>query len=273
MQSNILQFSKYHGTGNDFIILSRMEGGQKLQPDTIAALCDRHLGIGADGLIELWPSAIAEFKMIYYNADGFIGSMCGNGGRSVAAFAFAQRISNIEMNFEAFDGLHQATILQYKANDYFVDIQMADVTSYDFDGQRLLVDTGSPHFVCQVDNLSEFDVIGQGRQIRHDETISQKGVNVNFIQKKGNQLFMRTYERGVENETLSCGTGVTAAAIAASLWFGTEQHEIYTRGGDLQVKFIRQDQTFRNIHLLGPVQKVFEGKIDINQKFTSIQPI
>lgn len=271
MQNNILQFSKYHGTGNDFIILNQMKGGCKLEAETIAALCDRHLGIGADGLIELWPSEIAEFRMVYYNADGFVGSMCGNGGRSVAAFAFTEGIAGNKMTFEAFDGLHQASIIEAKNNDYLVDIQMADVITYDFDGHRLLVDTGSPHYVCQVDNLSGFDVVEQGKQIRYDKTLSENGLNVNFIQIKGNQVLMRTYERGVENETLSCGTGVTAAAIAATLWFGDLHYEIFTRGGELQVKFTHQDQTFRNIQLLGPVQKVFDGKININQKFTRVR--
>lgn len=264
----MINFSKYHGTGNDFIMVNQLNKAQKLDSEMIAMLCDRHLGIGADGLIELWPSERYAFKMVYYNADGKIGSMCGNGGRSVAAFAFAEHIAGSNMVFEAFDGIHDAAILNNSLNEYLVDIQMADVDNYNFHDNQLIVDTGSPHHVSLVDNLSEFDVFGQGKSIRHDKNISKNGVNVNFVQKKDNQIFVRTYERGVENETLSCGTGVTATAIAANIWYGGQNFQIQTRGGELSVSFSRDGQVFRNIHLIGPVQKVFEGKIDINQKFT-----
>ena len=259
---NIL-FHKYHGAGNDFILINCMKNNIILSQKQIFFLCNRHLGIGADGLIRVLPSESHDFKMMYYNADGFEGSMCGNGGRTVAAFAYNEGLSGQKMKFIAYDGEHEAIILNSDGNSFEVKLSMKDVKIEKIDKSFLLVNTGSPHYVCLVDNLADFDVVQNGRKIRYDRKLSAYGINVNFMEKKDNQIYICTYERGVEDETLSCGTGVIASAIASSLWYDGTDFNIITRGGNLQVNFKRAGNIFSKIELTGPVKSVYNGNITL----------
>ena len=220
--------------------------------------------IGADGLMLLQMKNGFDFEMLYFNADGREGSMCGNGGRVVAAFAFREEITGKNMIFDAYDGEHEAFILEADGGSYEVKLTMKDVVVEQFDNAGLLVNTGSPHYVTRIDNLADYNVVQFGRQIRHDKNISIHGVNTNFMEKIDDQIFLRTYERGVEDETLSCGTGVTATAIAASLCFGGESHEIVTPGGKLRVNFKKAGNSFSEIELTGPVEFVYSGIFAIN---------
>lgn len=258
-----IKFHKYHGAGNDFILVNCMNFNIILSQDQISFLCNRHLGIGADGLILILPSESHDFKMVYYNSDGNEGSMCGNGGRSVAAFAYNEGLAAEKMKFIAYDGEHEAIILKSDHGSFEVKLSMKDVIIDKFDDTFLLVNTGSPHYVCRVDNLADFDVVQNGRKIRYDNSISNNGINVNFMEKIDNQIYLRTYERGVEDETLSCGTGVTATAIAVSLWYEGEAFEIITLGGNLQVSFKKAGNYFSGIELTGPAKLVFTGNITI----------
>jgi diaminopimelate epimerase len=253
------RFHKYHGTGNDFVVADNRDGLYKLSAKQVKLLCDRHFGIGADGLILIEKSTVSDFKMVYFNADGFEGSMCGNGGRCVVAYAHSLKIINTNALFEAYDGLHKARIISSNKRIVMVELGMSDVKHWHVDENQLLVDTGSPHYVCCVDDLHIIDLVERGRSIRHDKNISSQGVNVNFLKKNGNAYQLRTYERGVENETLSCGTGVTAAAIGANLWYGGNDFEIETPGGMLTVTFNKMDETFTDIVLSGPAEFVFKG--------------
>lgn len=258
-----LNFWKYHGAGNDFVIIDNRTMKLELQPGFVQLLCDRHLGIGADGLISIEDAESVDFRMIYFNSDGYEGSMCGNGGRSAAAFAFERGIASAHCRFHAFDGIHEAWTEKRTNGLFHVRLSMSDVTKFTHTEGGLLIDTGSPHYVKKVENVDLIDVQTTGSRIRYDNAISEKGVNVNFVQSKGSILKVRTYERGVEAETLSCGTGVTASAIANYLWNGQEQSEIHTRGGILRVSLRKSDNRFTNIFLEGPVQEVFNGSINI----------
>ncbi len=257
------RFYKYHGSGNDFIMADNREGHYKLSTDQVKTLCDRHFGIGADGLILIEKSKEADFSMLYYNADGFEGSMCGNGGRCAVAFAYSLKIINTSTIFDAFDGLHAAQIINSNDRVTMVELGMSDVKHWHVDENHLLVNTGSPHYVCRVESIDQVDIKTVGRQIRHDKTISPEGVNVNFMEKEENSYHLRTYERGVEDETLSCGTGVTAAAIAANLWYGGNNFDINTRGGLLSIKLKKMDETYTQIVLSGPAERVFSGIVDL----------
>jgi diaminopimelate epimerase len=256
-------FHKYHGTGNDFIIVDNRQGHYMLTQKQIHALCDRHFGIGADGFISIENSIIADFKMVYYNADGNAGSMCGNGGRCAVAFAYATNIITAHTVFEAFDGLHTAKITSTNSNVSMIELGMADVSHWHINNNRLLIDTGSPHYVCRVEDLESLDILATARQIRYDKTISTDGVNVNLMEKKDTCYFLRTYERGVEKETLSCGTGATAAGIAAHLWFGGSSFDIKTLGGHLTVSLKKQGESFTEIMLYGPAEYVFKWTVDL----------
>ncbi|PKP51797.1 MAG: diaminopimelate epimerase [Bacteroidetes bacterium HGW-Bacteroidetes-1] len=258
-----LKFHKYHGAGNDFIMVNGLTSNCQLTIAQITFLCNRHLGIGADGLIIIEKSKNADFKMIYFNADGLEGSMCGNGGRSAVSFALREGIVSETSVFEAFDGIHKAIVTENDKAKFQVILTMKNIDTYDFDNKRLIVNTGSPHYVTLTDNLTSIDIYKEGQKIRYDPLFSPHGINVNFMQMIGNDIHLRTYERGVENETLSCGTGVTAAAIAAQLWFGISQPAIYTKGGTLKVKLKKEGNRFVDIFLEGPVQCVFSGEIDI----------
>lgn len=257
-----LSFEKYQGAGNDFVIID----GWNLQPDfthnNIRDLCDRHFGIGADGLMIIRQHPEFDFEMLYYNSDGAPGSMCGNGGRCIVKFAISHGYAGDTVRFLASDGLHLAKFLP----DNHIGLQMGDVDSVTEYQQDLFLNTGSPHYIRYVDNVSVTDVVTEGRLIRNNDVFASKGTNVNFVMPYADGFFVRTYERGVEDETLSCGTGVTAVALAAG-WkeknTGNQQVKIYTKGGELQVKFDYSNNRFTNIWLEGPAEFVFKGEITI----------
>lgn len=255
-------FYKYQGTGNDFILIDNRTLDFEKSEAVIAHLCHRRFGIGADGLILLENDPNYDFKMVYYNADGREGSMCGNGGRCIVKFAYDLGIITAYTSFTAIDGLHEATV-----SADVVSLKMMDVSEIDELGADTFMNTGSPHFIREVNSVEDFDVFTQGRSIRTSPEWAEKGgVNVNFIAyQPENQLFVRTYERGVEDETYSCGTGVTAAAIHAVLRGGYQTPVgIKTRGGNLSVNFNHDVFTGRgrvtDIYLSGPALRVFSGK-------------
>lgn len=259
-----ISFSKYQGAGNDFILIdNRSLRFPMPEAETLAKLCDRHFGIGADGLMLLQEREGWDFEMIYYNADGHIGSMCGNGGRCITAFARHLGIIEKETNFLAVDGPHYATISE--SGDW-VSLRMIDVTNITADGDAFVLNTGSPHYISCASSLENKDVYTEGKTIRYSEPYSKEGINVNFIEDLGDHYFVRTYERGVENETYACGTGVTAAALAMAEKKGL-RGEINTPvrvlGGDLNIRFHYDGNTFTNVFLEGPARFVFEGKIEI----------
>lgn len=261
------QFYKYHGAGNDFILMDARNGTFRPESKQIAFLCDRHFGIGADGLILLTHAAGYDFGMRYYNSDGKESTMCGNGGRCITAFAHHLNILvSKQALFSAIDGPHEAVILDEKENDMMVRLKMKDVDRIENHDDYVFLNTGSPHYVRVVSNLDDLDIRSEGYQIRHSESFSPGGTNVNFIEYQGNTIKIRTYERGVEDETLACGTGVTAASLVAA----AARPELFLSpvtvnavGGQLKVYFIRDGAGFHNIWLEGPARKVFEGIIEI----------
>lgn len=253
-------FSKYQGTGNDFVMIDNRSGKwDHLSLNSIRAICDRRFGIGADGLIKLNSSEGYDFEVDYYNSDGSK-SFCGNGARCAVAFAKSKGINTAHVKFLAIDGEHEASQV-----GGIVSLLMNDVNLVRSIGKDYELNTGSPHYIHFVDNLENFPVYEQGQKIRYSETYKEQGINVNFVEITGkNDLFIRTYERGVEDETLSCGTGVTAAALAYAVEKELEGEQIIsikTRGGQLQVRFTRNGLTqFSEIFLIGPAVKVFEGE-------------
>jgi diaminopimelate epimerase len=257
----LFQFYKYQGTGNDFVILDNREGNIQLSKEQVALLCDRHFGIGADGLMLLNKHERYDFEMVYYNADGAPGTMCGNGGRCLTKFAFDKGIHANTYHFTASDGEHEAII---DANGW-IQLKMIDVHEVTFTNDATVLNTGSPHYIKQVSGLSNYDVFFEGKKIRYNETYNKVGINVNFVEWNDNELFVRTYERGVENETFSCGTGVTAAAIAMSTdTIGAQETKIRTLGGSLLIKFNKVDaQLYNNVWLCGPASFVYDGQITI----------
>ncbi len=259
-----IQFSKYQGAGNDFIIIDdRKKQFPKNDSDLVMFLCDRRFGIGGDGLMLLQESDSFDFKMVYFNSDGKESTMCGNGGRCIAAFANKLGLFHGKSVFEAIDGEHQVII----ETDKQVNLKMTDVRNIETDNDNYYLDTGSPHYVVPVDVLDNYDVLGEGRKIRYNTRFEAVGTNVNFYQLRENGLLaVRTYERGVENETYSCGTGAIASAICAAMAHNTDKTsvDILTKGGQLQVKFTRNvDNSFSNIWLKGPATFVFKGQIDV----------
>lgn len=258
------RFHKYHGAGNDFIMVNQFESRFVLDSEAIAFLCNRHLGVGADGLILIEPTTSCDFKMTYFNSDGNEGSMCGNGGRSAIAFAHNEGLIGKEADFLAYDGEHHGWVHGKNGSLLDIEITMKDVKKFDFDGKRLVVNTGSPHYVEITNHIQQLDVIEKGRSIRYSDTYSKEGVNVNFLEIKDDIAYLRTYERGVEDETLSCGTGVTAAAIAVSLLTDNEDVTVETKGGTLKVHLKKTAEGFTNIRLQGPVTFVFSGNISLD---------
>lgn len=259
------KFTKYHGTGNDFILIDNRNQDIHLDQEEISELCHRRYGIGADGLMFLQLSDEHDFEMIYFNADGLEGSMCGNGGRCIAAFAVHLGIIKDSATFKAIDGLHSVSILKSEDKKCMVEISLKDTDNIQaLEKGVFTLDTGSPHYVEFVDDLEAIDTYQLGKTIRWDERFQPDGINVNFVEKKGSGLKVVTFERGVENITLSCGTGVTAAALASSA-VKKEGHytwEVTTRGGELSVSFIKQNNHFTDIWLSGPAEKVFSGTIN-----------
>jgi diaminopimelate epimerase len=259
---NTLHFFKYQGTGNDFVILdNRNWSYTSLTKDRIMLLCDRRFGIGADGLMLLNPHPGFDFEMKYYNADGGESSMCGNGGRCLVKFAYDQGIHKNEYIFIAADGPHVAEI----DDKGIVSLKMKDVKGIRENHGDFILDTGSPHYIKMVSEVMDLDVYQKGMDIRYSAEYSRDGVNVNFVeQKRPDEIIVRTYERGVEDETLSCGTGVTASALASyHNEVGYNYVKVITRGGKLTVRFDRNyDGSYENIWLCGPAEKVFEGTIE-----------
>jgi len=261
----IVQFAKYHGTGNDFIMIDGRESNTpSLDHMMIHSLCDRRFGIGGDGLIILQQSEQYDFKMRYFNADGHEGSMCGNGGRCITAFARDLGIITMETTFEGVDGIHSASLMPNGE----IRLKLKNVDGIRWMEDGYLLDTGSPHFVKFVSGLDELNVNHEGREIRNQSRFGKGGVNVNFVEtgRNKNKISVRTFERGVENETYSCGTGVTAAAICSYFHDKSDifSYHIHTLGGNLNVSFrSRHHSQFTDIHLSGPALRVFEGSIDI----------
>ena len=258
-ENHHINFSKFHGAGNDFIMINAIKNEIVLSEELIFKMCDRRTGIGADGLIILMHSDNHDFRMKYYNCDGKESTFCGNGGRCIAAFAHQQGIIKNEATYEAVDGIHKAKVTETSSNEYLVELTMRDIMSYKLDDDSLLIDTGSPHYVKKVMNLDSMDVNAEGAKIRYDKNISSDGVNVDFLLNDNGNIRIRTYERGVENETLACGTGVTASAMAASLWYGGNDIDIYTQIAKLNVRFDKENNTFKNVVLTGPAAHVFDG--------------
>ena len=254
-----ITFYKYQGTGNDFVLIdNRQQTFPKNNTKLVSFLCDRKFGIGADGLILLEEDAATDFKMVYFNSDGSESTMCGNGGRCIVAFAKKLDIINNKTVFNAIDGIHKASV----AGDV-VTLQMIDVDEIKEKSKYLFLDTGSPHHVQFVEDLDQLDVANEGAKIRYG-IYGQKGSNINFVETKDENTFaMRTYERGVEDETLSCGTGVTAVALAMHYTGTTNKNHVFidTKGGQLQVSFDKKDNTYSNVNLTGAANYVFNGKI------------
>ena len=280
-----IPFFKYQGTGNDFVMIDQraQQFLQKSDVETINHLCDRRFGIGADGLILLEipknsqntdlsrdhrEGGQFDFQMIYFNADGRESSMCGNGGRCLVAFANYLNVFDKECVFNAIDGLHDAKV----RTDGWVELKMIDVPKVEVGKDYYLLNTGSPHFIVFVEDLTDINVYENGREIRYSERFYTEGVNVNFVEvRKDGSLEVATYERGVEAETFSCGTGVTAAAIAYALKtdYAFKKNKalsvpILTKGGNLEVRLQRSGKgIFQDIWLCGPATQAFKGEIEV----------
>lgn len=253
-------FYKYQATGNDFVLIDNRELKYQFTVPQIGLICDRKFGVGADGLILIQPNQESDFTMMYYNPDGSQ-SLCGNGCRSAVQFASLLGVVERTTTFDAFDGKHGAEVVSKE----IIKLQMNDVDNVIAYGEDLFVDTGSPHYIRFVKDLKDYPVYDEGKKIRYSAAFQPNGTNVNFAEiLPDNTVFVRTYERGVENETLSCGTGVTAVALAASRKGLTSPVAIKTLGGDLSVEFESgQPGTFNQIHLLGPAKMVFEGDLEL----------
>jgi diaminopimelate epimerase len=258
-----IHFFKYQGAGNDFILIDhRGSPIKEIDYEQVKKICDRRFGVGGDGLMFLTSHPDYDFEMLYFNADGRPGSMCGNGGRCIVAFAKHLGIIDKEADFLAVDGPHYAKI---SAEGNWVDLQMIDIETINRDGEAYVLNTGSPHYVAQMEGLADYDVYQEGKAIRNNETYKKEGINVNFVEDKGDHLFVRTFERGVEDETYACGTGVTAVALAMAQRKGQTGHlntPVKVLGGDLHITFDYDGQRFTNIFLCGPAEKVFEGEIE-----------
>lgn len=259
-----VHFYKYQGAGNDFILVDNRDNAlNHHQPAFIASLCDRRFGIGADGMMFLQKKEGFDFEMVYYNADGNPSSMCGNGGRCIVAFAKRLNVIDEKTNFLAVDGPHYARISE-KGN--WVSLQMIDVDHINTDGDAFVLNTGSPHYVACASGLADKDVFTEGRSIRNSAGYAAEGINVNFVEDKNDHYFVRTYERGVEDETYACGTGVTAVAMAMAKKKGLTGEivtPIKVLGGDLSVRFHYDGHSFTEVFLEGPAEFVFEGDIVI----------
>ena len=258
-----IKFVKYQGTGNDFILIDDRARLFEESKALIARLCDRHFGVGADGVLLLRNSEGYDFEMTYFNADGSPATFCGNGGRCIVAFANSLGIIEDVCHFKAPDGIHAATIVSQMKNEFIVKLQMLDAIIYENVPDHTYLNSGTYHYIKFVEDPDSIDVIQQARKIRHDPRFAPHGTNVDYVKINGNELFVRTYEKGVEQETLSCGTGVTASAIAASLRTGGNNWIVHSLGGILEVNFDRDSDTFTQIYLRGPATRVFEGFLSI----------
>ncbi|MGY4383594.1 diaminopimelate epimerase [Pedobacter sp. UYP24] len=259
-----IHFYKYQGAGNDFILIDHRESSIKdIDYDRVAQLCNRRFGVGADGLMFLTSHPDYDFEMLYFNANGRPGSMCGNGGRCIVAFAKHLGIIDRETNFLAVDGPHYAKISE--AGNW-VNLQMIDIDTINRDGDAFVLNTGSPHYVQETTDLEHLDVYHSGYEIRNNPTYKAEGINVNFVEDQGDHLFVRTFERGVEDETYACGTGATAVALAMAKHKGIPGHiktPVKVLGGNLRIEFDYNGTQFTNVFLCGPAEKVFEGELDL----------
>lgn len=257
-----LKFYKYQGTGNDFVIIDGMKEAINLTNEQVAKLCDRKFGIGADGLMIMAPSEVADFKMVYYNSDGNQSTMCGNGGRCISSFAQHMGYVEDSTTFDAIDGLHQAKLLP----NGIVELEMINVDSVQCEKSVFVLNTGSPHYVSFTEDR-DVDIVKFGKEIRYSDTYKEEGINVNVVNRLKDSIAIKTYERGVEDETLSCGTGVTAAAIASvikSELMGSQTIPVKAKGGELYVKFNRKGEfLFEDIWLCGPTKMVFKGQVEL----------
>lgn len=254
-----IHFLKYQATGNDFVLIDNRDGKLSFSTAQIQKICDRKFGVGADGLMLIEKHPSLDFNVVYYNSDGSQ-SLCGNGSRAAVHFASALGMVNGKMQFNAYDGAHDAEILPAD----IVRLRMNNVDRVDRIGDDFFINTGSPHYIRFVKNIDDYPVVEKGREIRYSDAYKPGGTNVNFVELlDNNTIFVRTYERGVEDETLSCGTGVTAAALAAQLMGDSSPIAIKTKGGILSVEFKSgQSGTFKEIHLIGPAKKVFQGDLE-----------
>ncbi len=256
-----LTFYKYQGTGNDFVIIdNRLGVFPKNDTKLVARLCDRKFGIGADGLMLLEKPTAADddFVMVYYNADGRESTMCGNGGRCLVAFAAFVGVIQNHATFTAVDGKHTASIVGDS-----VRLQMQNVSKINTYDKHLFLDTGSPHHVMKVSDLQKYDVKTNGSTIRNGAPYFEEGTNVNFVEKIDTDRYaVRTFERGVEDETLSCGTGVTAVALGMHTLgeLTSNAVQIETLGGELEVSFVANGSEFTEVYLTGPAVQVFKGE-------------
>lgn len=256
---NKLAFVKYQGTGNDFVLVDDWDGQweRKLDVDRVRTLCDRHWGVGADGLMLLQRDEEVDYRMVYYNSDGLPSTMCGNGARCLAHYAHAlDKIGNKAV-FRAVDGLHQ--VLVHTSGE--VELEMRPVPQVKRLGADWEIDTGSPHYVKYVESVDQIPVVEWGRAIRNNDRYRKEGINVNFVEQADGAIKVRTYERGVEDETLSCGTGVTAAALsyAAQMEDRSGSVQVETPGGHLLVHYKKEGEGFGDVWLVGPATRVFEG--------------
>ena len=258
MQKTI-EFFKYQGTGNDFVMIDNRDLIFPKEREIIKNLCDRRFGIGGDGLILLENDPSADFKMVYYNSDGNESTMCGNGGRCLVAFAHFLDIFEDRTVFNAIDGLHEAEI-----HNGIVKLKMIDVDGIKNIDADFELNTGSPHFVTFVEMLKDYKVFEKGNKIRNSTSYCEQGINVNFVEKIAeNEIFIRTYERGVEDETFSCGTGATAAALVFLKDKKLSSVKVKVLGGNLKVYAEKDGEGFKNIWLEGPAKQVFKGKFDL----------
>lgn len=254
--STSIPFVKYHGTGNDFIIIDQREVAYigYDQVELIEQMCRRHFGVGADGLMVLTESEKADFEMIYFNADGGRSTMCGNGGRCMVHFARQLGIIESQTTFLAIDKLYEATI-----KGDAISLRMPDVESISRDGEAYVLDTGSPHYVEVADENAHAEIIDYGASVRYSDTYKTYGINVNLLTKRSHDILVTTYERGVEGMTLSCGTGVTAAAIVAHKNGAVSPVAVSTPGGRLEVSFREISGVYQDVWLTGPAQRVYSG--------------
>jgi diaminopimelate epimerase len=269
-----IHFYKYEATGNDFVIIDNRSGAYSFSAAQIQKICDRRFGIGADGLILIEKHPALDFNLNYYNSDGSQ-SLCGNGSRAAVQMAAGLGLFTSKTEFNAYDGAHQAELL----STGIVRLKMNPVTEVKKNGTDYFIHTGSPHHLKFIADVSDYPVVDEGRKIRYSETYKPAGTNVNFIQlHENNSIAVRTYERGVEDETYSCGTGVTAAALAASFHGYTSPVQVKVKGGSLSVEFkigqaglpaekvglpTGQAGTFHDIFLIGPAKMVFEGDLEL----------
>ena len=257
-----IQFEKFHGAGNDFIIIDEMDVQHEWSKALIEKLCARQTGIGADGFILIQPHRNADFKMVYFNSDGNESTMCGNGGRCAAVWFYLNKKNNKALTFEAVDGEHLAEIFSESSAKISMNVK-SDIRFVD-DG--IFIDTGSPHLVKEVQNLNVLNVKLEGSKIRNSDAYKTEGININFVSLINDGLQMRTYERGVEAETLSCGTGTVAVAMAHAIGKhftdGNYSIPIQAPGGNLKVHFHLHKKQFDNVWLEGPVVKVFKGEFE-----------